>query len=381
MNLGPKKRRWYQLRLRSLLVVMLLAACAVWPVALRVQRLEWQRRQQAALALLSSRLGEPVNVDTVELTLPYGFDPDEYHYLRHLPRLERLALEGRDLDERRLRPLTKLPALKALKIGATLTPAGFAELATLTRLEQLDLRDTPVDAQALEQVARLPRLQALVLETPKDRAAWQHLRQLTQLKSLRIMKGYLLKPGDLQFLAQMPELRLFWLQSSIEGDALADLEHVPLLTELRLQANFLQDRDLQHIAGHTRLRHLTLEANGGGVYTDDGLAVLANFPELSFLNLSHCRHITDRGLVHVRGLTHLRTLRLTGTSITDGGMVHLAGLPKLVNLHVDYTAVTPAGLSQLGPRPALRTLKIGRPEEELGGTLRQQFASAVINGD
>jgi len=374
------RRPWYQLRLRSLLVLMFLAACAVWPVALRVQRLELERRQQAALALLSSRLGEPVTVDAVNLTLPYGFDPGEYHCLMYLPRLERLSLEGHDLDERRLRPLARLPVLKALQIqNATLTTAGFAELAALRRLEQLDLRGTPVDAQALEQVARLPRLQALVLETPQDRAAWQHLGQLTQLKSLRIMKGYRLQPGDLRFLRQMPELRTFWLQSSIEGDVLADLKHVPLLTELRLQANFLQDRDLRHIAGHTRLVHLTLEANGGGVYTDDGLAVVANFKELSFLNLSHCRGLTDRGLAHVRGLTCLRTLRLSGTSITDEGLTHLTGLPGLVNLHVDRTAVTPEGLKQLGPRPLLRTLKIEDAPPAAIGELQRQFAQAAID--
>jgi len=373
------KRPWYQLRLRSLLALMFLAACAVWPVALRVQRLEWERRQQAALALLSSRMGQPVTVDTTELGLHAGFDPTEYHYLLHLPRLERLALEGKDLDERWLRPLARLPALKSLKVHATLTPAGFAELATLTRLEQLDLRDTLVDAQALEQVARLPRLQALVIETPKDRAAWQHLGQATQLKSLRIMKGYRLQPGDLRFLRQMPELRTFWLQSSIEGDVLADLKHVPLLTELRLQANFLQDRDLRHIAGHTRLVHLTLEANGGGVYTDDGLAVVANFKELSFLNLSHCRGLTDRGLAHVRGLNYLRTLRLSGTSITDEGLTHLTGLSRLVNLHVDRTAVTPEGLKQLGPRPLLRTLKVEDAPPAAIAELRQQFAQAAIH--
>jgi hypothetical protein len=122
-----------------------------------------------------------------------------------------------------------------------------------------------------------------------------------------------------------------------------------------------------------------LEANGGGEYTDDGLAVLAHFSELSFLNLSHCRHLTDRSLLHVRGLTWLRTLRLTGTGITDEGLGHISGLEHLVNLHVDYTAVTPEGLQQLGPRPKLRTLKIGRDPEATYSELRQQFANAAIN--
>ena len=76
---ASQKRRWYQLRLKSLLALMFLVACGIWPVALRVQRLEHQRRQQAALALLRSRLGKATTLDAVKLSLPYGLDPEDWH--------------------------------------------------------------------------------------------------------------------------------------------------------------------------------------------------------------------------------------------------------------------------------------------------------------
>jgi Leucine-rich repeat (LRR) protein len=254
-------------------------------------------------------------------------------------------------------------------------------LGSLQRLEKLDLTGTPLTAEDLELVARLKRLEALVIRPPQDRAAWQHLGQLTRLQRLRIPAGGTLKPGDLRFLANMPQLRTFWLQSSIEGDVLADLAHVPQLTELRLQANHLRDSDLRYVAGHTQLRHLTLEGNSGNYVTDKGLAVIANFRELSFLNISNCRSVTDCGLAHVSGLRYLRTVRLSGTGVTNEGLAHLSGLTRLVNLHVDRTAVTPEGLKQLGPRPDLRTLRIeiDNVPPYAASDLKQQFANAVIN--
>ena len=377
MNARPK-RRWYQVRLSSLLALMLVAACGAWFVGQRRQRVEFERRQGEAIVELSRWAGDPaVSADAVELNLYSGINPDVLHHAAYLPRLKRLSIGGTEYDASHMQVLARLPRLRALEIrNASLTPAAFEELGALGRLEELNLLGTPVNTAALEQVGQLRRLQALIVETPQDRAAWQHLGQLKRLKSLRIMKGYRLQPGDLRFLAQMPELRLFWLQSSIEGDVLADLKHVPQLTELRLQANQLQDRDLQYIAGHRRLRHLTLESNSGNYVTDEGLAVVARFRELSFLNVSRCRGVTDRGLAHVRNLAYLRTLRLSGTNITDQGLQHLSGLQRLVNLHVETTSVTPQGLKRLGPRPELKTLKVNGVEPAVVAELRLQFAQA-----
>ena len=57
--------------------------------------------------------------------------------------------------------------------------------------------------------------------------------------------------------------------------------------------------------------------------------------------------ISDAGLVHLAGLTSLRTLRLMDTQITDAGLVHLAGLTSLQGLFLEETQVTDAGVARL----------------------------------
>ena len=44
--------------------------------------------------------------------------------------------------------------------------------------------------------------------------------------------------------------------------------------------------------------------------------------------------VTDAGLVHLKGLTHLKELWLTGSNVTDAGMAHLKELTAtLEKLH------------------------------------------------
>ena len=66
--------------------------------------------------------------------------------------------------------------------------------------------------------------------------------------------------------------------------------------------------------------------------------------------------ITDVGLAHLKGLTKLQGLNLTGTQITDAGLVHLKGLTKLWGLNLMDTQITDAGVDEL--QKALPNCKI-----------------------
>ena len=65
--------------------------------------------------------------------------------------------------------------------------------------------------------------------------------------------------------------------------------------------------------------------------------------------------ITDVGLVHLKGLTSLKELRLP-KQITDAGLVHLKGLTKLESLDLSRTKITDAGIAEL--QQALPNCKI-----------------------
>ena len=377
------KCRWYQLRLRTLLVILLLAALAAWYVGRRMERLEFEKRQREAVALLSSRMGSPIHASVTQLKLPRGLDAAEVRYVAFLPQLEQLSIQGGggEYNARRLRCLRHLPSLKYLELHGTVTGDGFAELGSLSRLEKLDLFVAPTDEFALQRLSELRKLKTLSISLPMNGYGTRHLAQLTELESLRIISSGGLFPVNFEFLANMPKLRVFWLQCSIHGDPLRHLEHMPELTEVRLQANQLTDGDVAHLKNCSRLKHLTLESNSGNFVTDEGLAVVARLPNLQFLNVSNCRSITDVGLRHVKDLKKLRTLRVSGTSISDEGLQHFYGLKNLVNLNLNHTSVTADGVKKLGALlPKLRTLKLPPTmTKESIAELRQSFPEVVID--
>jgi len=57
--------------------------------------------------------------------------------------------------------------------------------------------------------------------------------------------------------------------------------------------------------------------------------------------------VSDAGLVHLRGLTQLKWLDLTGTQVTGSGLEHLQGLTQLQELTLSNTKVTDAGVAEL----------------------------------
>ncbi len=68
--------------------------------------------------------------------------------------------------------------------------------------------------------------------------------------------------------------------------------------------------------------------------------------EIVEVNLSNTQ-ITNRGLMHLAGLTSLRVLGLGATQITGTGLVHLAGLTSLEELWLSDTQITDAGVAKL----------------------------------
>ena len=65
------------------------------------------------------------------------------------------------------------------------------------------------------------------------------------------------------------------------------------------------------------------------------------------VNCHRNEKITDGDLVHLKGLTKLKTLHLSYTQITDAGLVHLKGLTNLASLYLGHTKVTDVGVAEL----------------------------------
>ena len=76
---------------------------------------------------------------------------------------------------------------------------------------------------------------------------------------------------------------------------------------------------------------VSLDING--YITDDGMASLRAFPNLTYLEIDNADRVTDAGMAHLSHLPRLLTFNLSwGTRITDAGFAHLRSLSALTNL-------------------------------------------------
>ena len=95
--------------------------------------------------------------------------------------------------------------------------------------------------------------------------------------------------------------------------------------------------------------------------TDAGLAHIKHFQWLKSLKLHDCKKITDEGLSHLTGLSQLTLLYLRGSvEITDEGLrLHLTSLSKLKELSLSACdKITDKGLEQLAKLSQLKTLHL-----------------------
>lgn len=145
--------------------------------------------------------------------------------------------------------------------------------------------------------------------------------------------------------------------------------------EVYLRGSVVSDAALVHLKGLTNLRTLSLSFSN----TDAGLVHLKGLTNLQGLWLNGTQ-ITDSGLVYLVELTTLQTLNLNGTPITDLGLVHLESLADLNFLYLGDTQVTDSGLVHLKGMTNLKTLWLrGSQITDLGGAeLKQVLPNCTI---
>jgi len=103
---------------------------------------------------------------------------------------------------------------------------------------------------------------------------------------------------------------------------------------------------LRSLVGDEAVLDVWVVAFGSTHVTDEGLVHLRGLTQLQWLRLERTQ-VSDAGLVHLRGLTQLKELHLEGTLVSDAGLIHLRGLTQLQELHLDGTQVSDAGLVHL----------------------------------
>jgi hypothetical protein len=86
----------------------------------------------------------------------------------------------------------------------------------------------------------------------------------------------------------------------------------------------------------------------GGLVTDAVLAKLAELDQITGLDLSGSRQITDEGLLQLAGMPQLQHLNITDTALTDRALEVLQRLPNLRTFEMTWhRRVTDAGVANL----------------------------------
>jgi hypothetical protein len=316
MVVAKSKRRWFQYRLRSLMLFTTLAAGAT--LAWR-SWLEPHHRQRQTMALIE-RLGgnyqttqapswlshvlryNVKNVVCVDLT---AIAPPPAEYLAdvsRLPQLEELSVAGLAFGDDELRRLHRVKSLRGLVLNSTsVTDEGVAALA-----------------ESLPQVA------------------------------IRHKQGRAILTLDLKFNADIR------VASVSRPDPITDRDRDD---SEAIEITLRPGRDKGAIPYLRALRTL-LRLNLGGTSTDDdGLKYCSSLMDLITLNLPYTQ-VGDAGLPQLQRLAALQSLDLEGTRVGDDGLRSLKGLSSLHALCLAGTKVTDAGLRELSSLTNLRELDL-----------------------
>jgi hypothetical protein len=163
---------------------------------------------------------------------------------------------------------------------------------------------------------------------------------------------------------------------------LAILAEFPDLERLPLPPG-AGDAGLRHVAALKRLQSLQIEQSftrfERSKVTDEGLAQLTSLETLTHLDLGAAR-VTDAGMKHLGKLKNLEELALEKAQLTDDGVEQLLTLESLKELKFDGTRLTTKGLDQLAKMPKLKHLHLGSLPRQKLESIRRSYPQIGFNG-
>ena len=225
------------------------------------------------------------------------------------------------------------------------------KLPALRTLDVMDDSESPkqyVPARLSPEIA--PRLERIKVELGRI----ANLRDIIELPRLRFLtiRGNP-DPGSLRAVNRLTNLELLDLTEC--GVSEGETIEFDKLTKLRiLSPGELQDTALRSIGNLPHLEELYLTG-----LTDKNITALQDARSLRRLHLDGCWAAGDDATKVLKGLTGLRYLKISGSSITDAGVANLATLSELEELVLSGNRITSEGVSALAKLPRLSKLDIG----------------------
>jgi hypothetical protein len=383
-NSPPRKRRWLQFSLRTLLIVMLVVGAICGWIGNRLQRARHQEQVVEQLTKLGASVcydfeWEEFGEDPLAFTL-LDFEsprtPPGPKWLRSLVgddcfrRVVGVHFDYGGQSDEVAQLAGTLDDLVCLTFGLGdagyhLTDAGLAKLGNLRKLEQLEVDNcakiTNDGLRVLRQLTNLERL--VLLNTDQiDQSGLRHIAGLTKLHSLvyradKFDEQVLGELGDLKLLQR---LVLFGHLSSTR--ALATLAQFPLLEELTIYffktGHPISPQELAGVRRLTKLKKLTISIREHPV-TYDWLHEIPNLEELSIFGEGEIS-LNDAFPCIVR-LVKLRKLSLNGAGVTSDAIAQLVGVKTLEVLDLRHTRIGDRAVPYLQEMKQLKELYLPQP--------------------
>jgi hypothetical protein len=240
MSTSPHRRRWFQISLRTLLILVTVTACGFGWLGLTIRQA--QQRKEAVETLRNMRWevrydyeltkdGRPIklprppgpvwlremfglefvaNVIGAYNLQPSGTDADLVQ-IRKFTQLRYLGIHDMDITDAGLGHLEGLTQLEALRLSSTnVSNAGLAHLRRLTRLRHLDLAHTRITDVGLANVRELIQLESLNLnDTRVTNAGLVHLQGITGLEDLYLEDTQVTDAGAQELQKALPKVRIY----------------------------------------------------------------------------------------------------------------------------------------------------------------------------
>jgi hypothetical protein len=181
--------RWFQFRLRSLLIALTLLA--IVPGGYIVHERGEAQRMKAAVAMMEAEL-QHIEVyarpNWLHSLLVPGAPGNIVGFAIHHPRA---------IEDSQLAPLAELHTLIWLDVvGVPLTDDSVVHISRLKNLERLRIDETPITDAGLIHLTRLSKLHTLNLSSTQiTDAGLAHLAKLPNLKELYIQKTQITPAG------------------------------------------------------------------------------------------------------------------------------------------------------------------------------------------
>lgn len=239
MTTEPPKRRWFQFRLRTLLIIVLVLSL---PLSWFAWKMEKARRQRTTIIEIESLGGRVIYDWQADLHHWDAMQRPDHSWQRRLfgddfcDQAYSATLRGPEFFDSRLDLLKGLDGLKWVIVrDARVMGSGLASLRGIACLEGVSVDNCPLTDDGLK-----------------------HLQECSDLECVCLRKTEISGDG-LKYLAGLTSLRRLWLDDCRITDAgLRHLEPLFCLEELWLDNTLISDDGLTYVKGLPNLKYLKI---------------------------------------------------------------------------------------------------------------------------